>query len=171
MLRIGMAVQGCIPAYAIEFLIFLTFVLAIFVCYMKKLLAIHLLIIYLVAVTGVMIHLHFCGEELAAWGLYEEAQSCCDNACNDTTGEEQDGCCNNKVITAKISHEQQPANFLKLKGYAADWSFTNDTVYMAAYLLPVPAIQQKGIQHANAPPGLWEDIPLYKRFSRLVFYG
>ena len=145
---------------------------------MKKFIAIPLLVLYLVAVSGMMVQLHFCGSKLSSWNLNEPKASCC---CSD--GPEQsrdngksklavkaDDCCSDKTITLKITQDQNKGNNILAQMAALQ----------VALVLPAPvsynvattlfSVTEEAYQ-ANAPPGLWQGIPLYKLHSRFTYYG
>lgn len=124
--------------------------------------------IYLIAVSGVMIELHYCGQELASWQLFAENDGCNSDACSDEPSD--DGCCKDELVVAKVNDDQNVAQQLVLKVLAID--------YLAQ--LPQGLLLPERIQgnntvtvaySSNAPPGLWQDIPLYKLNSNYIYYG
>lgn len=145
---------------------------------MKKLIAIPLLFLYLTAVSGMMVQIHFCGEVVSSWKVNEKAPSCC---CADdqkrSNGEsdqqriaEDSDCCSDKTITLKIAQDQNKVaeaqfslNVLQLTGPVI--------FYALPELTRFPAAAPLNVYQANAPPGLWQDIPLYKLHSRFTYYG
>lgn len=136
---------------------------------MKKFLVIPVMFIYLIAVSGIMIQLHYCGAELESWNVYLENDGCADGFC-DEEPQKADGCCQNKVIAAKVSHDQHTENFIKLKLSAVEWQLT--AIPAIAHHAQIKVHSERIAAHnANAPPGLWQDIPLYKLHSRLTYYG
>ncbi len=137
---------------------------------MKKLLVIPVLILYLLAVSGVMVHAHYCGDNLESWNVYLKGAGCEGGDCSDEE-DQSDSCCENKVVVSKISQDQQHTDQVKIK---APLSFTDLAI------LPHYAHQQEirftslplcRESRSNAPPGLWEDIPLYKLHSCFTYYG
>lgn len=136
---------------------------------MKKLIVIPIMFIYLLAVSGVMINMHYCGDELESWQVYAEGDGCADDNCTDVP-EEEDGCCKDEVVAAKVNIDQNIVDFFKLKLSSIEWlaplqifDFSENTgVHVVAkYVHCMP----------NAPPGLWQNIPLFKLHSSLTYYG
>lgn len=118
--------------------------------------------------TGVMIQLHYCGQQLESWGLFADKAGCADDDCGDESME-NDGCCKDEVVVAKVSQDQNTAQQLVLKLMAVDAAIP----FCPHFNIEEVAIVKSGIyEHApNAPPGLWQDIPLYKLHSSLTYYG
>ena len=136
----------------------------------KRLLVIQVMFIYLLAVSGIMITAHYCGQELESWNVYVESDGCAGDDCSDVP-EEEDGCCKDEVITAKVSEDQNIVTAFKLK--LADNSFA--AILPQYFSVPdAPAISVAFAANAhmpNAPPGLWQQIPLYKLHSSFTYYG
>ena len=137
---------------------------------MKRILVIPVLFLYILAVSGIMIHIHYCGQVLESWSVYAKSDGCDDGACGDES-EEADSCCKDKIIASKISQDQHITDGLKLKQSA----FSLQAVLSASIqaneeLLPRLTRQAVSAQ-PNAPPGPWQQIPLYKLHSRLTYYG
>lgn len=137
---------------------------------MKRFLVIPIMLFYFLAVSGVNIHVHYCGKMMASWSLLANNKGCKDDGCKHDS-KKSDGCCKDKVITAKTIQDQQIVAPNQLKLF-------ND-------LFVLPAINYNlfaennwknihvniGSNQSNAPPGLWQNIPLYKLQSRIVYYG
>lgn len=135
----------------------------------KKLFVIPLLFLYLVATTGIIIHLHYCGEQIESWALNDKADGCEDGPCDETDTQEHD-CCKDKAVSSKMSVEQDVVSFFKLS-------------FSQKFILPVPDYfsyendrlicfcHAHGSFHAHAPPGNRQFIPLYKLHSSLTYYG
>lgn len=117
-----------------------------------------------------MVNAHYCGKHLVSWNIYMKAGDC--SGCDDNHGKEKKApkCCKDKVVTAKVSHDQNSAGFqLQLSDAqflpaAAPQIFfhAGEAVYAGTV---TPA------NRANAPPGLWQHIPLYKLHSSFTYYG
>jgi hypothetical protein len=74
------------------------------------------------------------------------------------------------VITAKVSNDQNTVSELKLKLSTEAWQPALLPVYpeyATSSVLSVKATAHK----ANAPPGRWQNIPLYKLHSGFIYYG
>ena len=127
--------------------------------------------IYLVAVSGIMIHLHYCGQTLESWTVYDKTDGCAEGECGDET-EQSDDCCTDEVITAKIAQDQHHISALKLKLATA---MDADAVLVPDYSIARDVIIRESnpgtLHKANAPPGLWQNTPLYKLHSSFTYYG
>lgn len=145
---------------------------------MKKLIAIPLLLLYLVAVSGTMVQLHFCGRELASFTVNdtEEASCCCgpqkpsaEKERKAALAADDDDCCKNKTITLKIAQDQNTAQGIFLQLSSLQAIVPPQLAFPVMETLPevAPVIAYR----ANAPPGLWQDIPLYKLHSSFIYYG
>ncbi len=127
--------------------------------------------LYLLAVSGVLIHTHYCGKQLESWQVYVKSDDGCkDDVCTDDPDMEN-GCCKDETIVAKVNTDQNIVSFFTIKLTAFDWDVP-----------PVPQqyFAQKAIEfigekpvtgRPNAPPGLWQNIPLFKLHSRFTYYG
>lgn len=137
---------------------------------MKRLLVIPIMFMYLLAVTGVMIHAHYCGQELESWNVYVENSGCPDGECGDESTE-PDGCCKDEVIAAKVSYDQDVVSSFKVKATAAEWvAIPTSSFYWVKEQVVFSTIALKD-NRANAPPGIWQQIPLYKLHSSFTYYG
>lgn len=143
---------------------------------MKKFVAIPLLVLYLVAISGTMLQLHFCGSKLSSWNVNEhEGGSCCcgdDGSPATAKGKvnfSKDNCCSDKVITLKIAQDQNTAHNVWQQLNAVTLAVLPEYSFSAVAV--VPATPLEPAYRANAPPGLWQDIPLYKLHSRFTYYG
>ncbi len=135
---------------------------------MRRILTIPLLFIYIIAVSGVMIQLHYCGQELESWNVYAQNDGCADDGCGDES-EENDGCCKDEVVVAKVVNDQDvvsPQAFKFISGQDAL------PAYHVHCIECVDAYGIATLQYSpNAPPGSWQNIPLYKLHSNLTYYG
>ena len=125
--------------------------------------------IYLLSVTGVMIHMHYCGKRLESWNVYTQPKGCADDAC-DNSGEE-DGCCKDKVVTAKVSHDQQVVSAFHVKFHPVIADVPPLLVLYVQNELVPSSLAKVNIKRANAPPGNWQHIPLYKLHTSFTYYG
>ncbi|WP_276133865.1 HYC_CC_PP family protein [Polluticoccus soli] len=137
---------------------------------MKRLIVIPVMFIYLLAVSGIMISAHYCGQQLESWNVYTESDGCADDTCSDEPKQEG-GCCKDEVITAKVSQDQNFVAAFKLK--LIDNSF--EAVLPQYFVLPEAVVNTVVVaaraNMPNAPPGLWQHIPLYKLHSSFTYYG
>ena len=136
---------------------------------MKKLLAIPLLCLYMIATTGIIINLHYCGEQIESWAVNDRAKGCEDDPCDEEDTEEHN-CCKDKAISSKISIEQVLVSQFK---FSASQKFILPASYF--YLEEEQTIFYSKDTYtpfgAHAPPGNWQSIPLYKLHSSLTYYG
>ena len=129
------------------------------------------MLMYLIAVSGIMIHLHYCGQTLESWTVYDKTDGCAEGECGDES-QQSDDCCKDEVITAKIAQDQHHISEIKFKPVPA---FEADAVIPASYFTGGDVVLTEAnpgtIQQANAPPGLWQNIPLYQLHSSFTYYG
>ena len=100
--------------------------------------------------------------------MFTNSDGCNDDKCTDEA--DDDGCCKNEVVIAKLANDQNSAQQIVVK---------LTPVIQSAVLHDYPELPQPVLYgetgHVaytpNAPPGLWQDIPLYKLHSNLTYYG
>lgn len=73
---------------------------------MRKLLATILAFIYLVSVTGVTVHRHYCMDQPAGWGVFKNNSAVCP-ACGMQKSEKDNGCCKDELAFFKNTSDQQ----------------------------------------------------------------
>lgn len=134
---------------------------------MKKLLVIPVLFIYLLAVSGIMISVHYCGQQMESWNVFTDNKGCEDDGCRD---KEKDGCCKDEVVNVKVSGDQNITSVFKIKAAPAF-----DIAILPQAVIPLQPVFYKAVaikaHMPNAPPGLWQQLPLYKLHSRFTYYG
>lgn len=115
-----------------------------------------------------MIQLHYCGQQLESWNVFAQNDGCEDDSCSDEA--EDDGCCKDEVVVAKVTNDQNtvPQQVLKF----VDVLSGADLPQYPKLIQPI----QQGIgnhvdYNPNAPPGRWQNIPLYKLHSNFTYYG
>lgn len=129
------------------------------------------MLLYLLAVSGVMISAHYCGDNLESLSFNTHAEGCTDDQCKDETTQQDEGCCKDKTFTAKVTNDQIAASFFKLKLSHADY-YLPTPIFSLVSEKSLPAKQNSVRQYqSNAPPGRWQNIPLYKLHQQLVIYG
>jgi len=140
---------------------------------MKKLIVIPIMFIYLLAVSGVMINMHYCGNELESWGVYSSEDAGCaeDDCADDAEHTTNSDCCKNEVITAKITIDHDVSDVFKLKLSVVEWIAPQPIVFHAADNSFAAASHKRTTGRPNAPPGLWQNIPLFKLHSSFTYYG
>lgn len=140
---------------------------------MKRFLAIPLTFIYLLAMSGVMISTHYCGAKLVSWNVYLKAALCggCDNDGCSKERRKPMKCCKDKVVVAKVKQDQNSSQQVKVKVLPSLFTpLIAPSFYEVAECLPTVS-RTATIHYANAPPGNWQYIPLYKLHSRFTYYG
>lgn len=135
----------------------------------KKFFAISLILLYSFAASGLLVQLHYCNGKLADFQLYSTNLS---NCCCESEGEAPDNdCCKNEVVSAKLSIDQltSPKEEWSVSAFAA---MLPSDIYTFFENLSLPNFNESQFQNfANAPPGLWQNLPLYKLTQRLVYYS
>lgn len=137
---------------------------------MKKLIVIPIMFLYLLAVSGVLIHMHYCGQQLESWGMYVKNDGCKDDVCTDEPAEEE-GCCKDEVVISKVVNDQNVVSFFKLKLATADYILPSLPQYFTPQSQVLFAIEKQTKGMPNAPPGRWQNIPLFKLHSSFTYYG
>jgi hypothetical protein len=124
--------------------------------------------LYLLAVSGVLIHTHYCGKQLESWQVYVKSdEGCQDDVCTDNPAEEE-GCCKDETIVAKVNTDQTLVNFFKLQ-------LSQQFIIPAQLQYSTPEntialVSQKAVKYMpNAPPGRWQNIPLFKLHKRFKY--
>lgn len=136
---------------------------------MKKLLVIPILLLYIIATSGISVSLHFCGDDVASWALTGKASGCEDASC-DMAAPSEDNCCKDKIIKVNVDDEQVIVKALQWDNNQL--LFVTPTIFHGVLNNVVYQGYQPSVAHAaNAPPGLWQSIPLYKLFSSFAYYG
>ena len=129
--------------------------------------------LYLLAASGLLVHVHYCGGEMASWEIYQKADVC-ESGCDDEApAVEEESCCKDKAVALKITTDQQQPQSVKIL-FGSDAALL--PVLPVLYgLFPQNAHSQsvavKASSRANAPPGLWQNIPLHKLYMRFMYYG
>lgn len=145
---------------------------------MRKFIAIPLLILYIIAVSGTMVQIHFCGTKISSWKINEEHASCCcskDKPATVAKGKHvvsaDDDCCSSKVVTLKIAQDQNKESKVQLQLAAPDAFVALQSHFTIPVLTGFSSEEIKEAYQSNAPPGLWQNIPLYKLHARFTYYG
>lgn len=73
---------------------------------MRKLPATILAFIYLLSVTGVTIHRHYCMDQPAGWGVFKDKSAVCP-VCGMEKSEKDNGCCKDEISFFKNTSDQQ----------------------------------------------------------------
>lgn len=138
----------------------------------KRYLAIPLFFVYFFAVTGVVIQNTCCVDENQMTMATQAPSGCCHpktSQKHNSTVSEKNHCCHHTAVVVKTIHYQivNHADFSILKQLQqalAHTFFNYDDVIL-------PSDVRLASNLANAPPGFWQTIPLYKLHQRFTFYG
>jgi len=146
---------------------------------MRKLIAIPLLVLYITAISGMMIQLHFCGSKLLSWNVNKAKAVCCCKSASKPAGKKaaaakdeqtkDENCCKDKTITLKIQQDQNRSGQLQLQ-----LDVLQSATAVHFWVPQTFELATTDLHHAyqaNAPPGLWQNIPLYKLHARFTYYG
>lgn len=142
---------------------------------MKKFLSILFFCMYTMAVSGMVIQLHYCGGELESWQIASnETKECCcisdsANEHEQVTNEDADDCCANQEIKLQIDNDYNVTiGELSIKLLTPSF-LPQNTVPYYEYVVEITDEPLRNYQ-ANAPPGLWQNIPLFSlNQSRLLY--
>lgn len=137
---------------------------------MKKFLVVPIMVIYLLTVSGLMIHWHYCGDKLESWSLFSENNGCDDGGC-DQEQEGPDDCCKDKVVRSQAGQEQHYSQAILLKAFSVFDALISPSHGFAPTvrlsIVPLSTAEPRG----GAPPGLWQELPLYRLYARFTYYG
>lgn len=134
---------------------------------MRQFFAIPILIFYTLSMCGVMVYAHYCCASSVTVSFAPKGEAC--GGCAGC-GKTQRGCCEDKVITFKTVQDQETVSPFRLKSIVADIILPTPIVYAPEQAVQLPT--ERAIQYMpNAPPGRWQNIPLYKLHARLTYYG
>jgi hypothetical protein len=136
---------------------------------MKKILVIPVMLIYILAVSGVWVNAHYCGGQLESWDVFSSSGGCSDDDCSEEE-ETPEGCCSEKMISSKLSLDQQYPEVQKIVRIAV----LESPFQIEFNILPKISSGNCPVSlcyFPKAPPGLWQQISLYKLHSGFIFYG
>lgn len=127
------------------------------------------MVLYLFMVTGVMVNLHYCGQQIADWNIFGKTDGCGIAGCNKSS-KKPHKCCKEKVIVVKLTDEQHTVKLNSII-WSVDFIQIINNVISPHYSFSIIQTSENQSFNANAPPGLWQKIPLYKLHSRLTYFG
>ena len=128
---------------------------------MKRLSAILIGSMYLLLTTGFTVNIHYCMGQVESVSFIPFADSCC---CD--TGNMQNGCCGNDLISLQYSpNEQLLANYTP--EFKADLFEIIDFAWVESLEI---SNQQDKVSYYNKPPPSAQ-IPLWLKHSTFIFYG
>lgn len=133
---------------------------------------------YSLSVSGSVVQMHFCGQEIESISFQEGSKSCCcaaaatrESAAGHHVGKQEKSCCDNLAISFKISGDQH-IEAAKQLHFLQTVAVAEPLIHYISCETPYVAGATKETYDANAPPpGLWQNMPLYKLFQRIVYYG
>ena len=144
---------------------------------MKRFIAIPLMILYLISISGTMVQLHFCNQKVSSWAIntVTAEDDCCETteieSChteNVFKYEDQSCCSDQTVIVKTIADQISPPNFKAV--FFATPAIVPTRILIPEFELP-HNLSANVVFNANAPPGLWQQIPLFKLHKRFTYYG
>ncbi len=133
---------------------------------MRKYISIFLLSVYALAVSGFVIKLHYCEGDLKAWSVNADKVACCCDGDEFSENINTD-CCSDDEIKLKLDQDYNTNIAFNLSDLQIA---IVPTIYSDFVFAEAIADNTISIYNANAPPGLWENIPLYKLHSSYTFY-
>jgi len=123
----------------------------------KKIVAILLFVIYGITSVGATIHMHYCMNGFVGWNLWHGDK---ENECGKCgMKEKKDGCCKDEHMQLRLAADQ---NHNQLKVFTFEQIFTSIIFkHQAIYNFTQPATVAVIFPKNNAPPNLWQNVPLY----------
>ncbi|MBL7766331.1 MAG: hypothetical protein JNJ58_09575 [Chitinophagaceae bacterium] len=133
---------------------------------MKRIYSISLLFLYLSFSLGLVVSLHYCGESLASFKLYEKSSCCCD----ENLGGKPDDCCKDEFKTLKVTTDQiQHEHEFKLHGH--DLVFISQNHDVAEYATRNYGSSAFTLSTLPRPPDRSGQVPIYKQIHAFLFYS
>lgn len=136
-----------------------------------------MLLMYTMSVSGSVVQLHFCGEDLRSFSVNaEKAKPCCcpvnDDAKDDTVFKSKRSCCSQTDLILKIDIDQSNNNGMPQLQFLQS-AIIVDTIPNVFHDPFCATVGSETMNYAaNAPPnGNWQQLPLYKLYHSLVYYG
>lgn len=74
---------------------------------MKKFAVVILALVYLSTTTGVTMHVHYCMDKVASWGLGNQESKTCSNCGMEKSEQKDSGCCKDKHTFLKNNTDQK----------------------------------------------------------------
>jgi hypothetical protein len=140
----------------------------IFVIVLKRLLVILFSFLYLASISGVEIHTHYCGNRLVDWNIGAKAEGC--GSCDASASPKK--CCKDKVVSLKGAVDQHAAaDIIKVKFTGGVLLFAATPLHRQYAGVAYGGCYRALVYAANAPPGPWQQIPLFKLHSSFTYYG
>ncbi len=119
---------------------------------MKKLISLVVLCCYLGATTGITFCIHYCGGSFKSVNFFGNAEKdCCDE-------KENDGCCSNKVVTAKCK-EQHRCTVADI--FNTPLEFVLPPTIHTYFTFAEPSCFTKLVNITHFPRPILDDPPIY----------
>ena len=121
-----------------------------------------MLFLYLASAIGIQISMHYCGEDLAAVTIIENASCCCDK---DSIPND---CCKDEYKVFKIKDDQNKTEIASQK------SFALDEVFFPIYFSFFQRTTSKKLvifKASRPPPKVENSMPLYKKNHAYLYYS
>ena len=124
---------------------------------MKKFAVAILAFVYLGTTVGVTMHIHYCMDKVASWGLVNKESKSCSNCGMEKSEQKNKGCCKDKHSFYKNNTDQKVTEStlqaIQLMAAGMPASFTE----ISSFGFP-SVTEENPISHA---PPLDHDIPIY----------
>ncbi len=130
---------------------------------MKRALATFLTTVYAVLSMGLVLHVHYCGGELAHVSILAEEASCCESSTDCCAT--QIHCCENKEIRIAIDEVHQSTFGVQIPQFSE--LFTAPSIRLICQQLS-PVLSIGDVDSRGSPPG---ETPIYLSLCRLTYYG
>ncbi|MCZ2247368.1 MAG: hypothetical protein LC111_01235 [Bacteroidia bacterium] len=145
---------------------------------MKKVIAILMLFVYNLSLSGSVLQLHYCSDNLESVSLSNNEQSCCcssedqDECMSDMPADNNsDNCCNNVEISLKTTLDNYiNSNIVQIqKQLPVIFHLTAEHNFL--FSAQQPEIQKTFFVDKAPPNGNWQNQPLYRIYGKIVYYG
>lgn len=142
---------------------------------MKRLIAIPLMFLYLISTSGTMLQLHFCNQKIESWSINTSAKDDCfaesemANTQPSSFKFENQSCCSDQTVIVKTITDQISPTSLKILQFTTP-AIVPNKIILSQFQLP-SSLAANVVFDSNAPPGLWQEIPLFKLHQRFTYYG
>ena len=115
-----------------------------YLCIVKKVVVILLLVIYSVSTIGATINMHYCMNKFADWSLFGKKKDKCAKC-----GMDNNGCCKDEIKQIKLSLDQQKAE------YVQNVKFNVVTILKSPFTFPAKkfnSINKQILAYLHSPP-------------------
>jgi len=128
----------------------------------------------MLAVSGTMIQIHFCDKKVESWTVNTPKTACCceegiASVQQSTLKIESQDCCSDRTIIAQTVSDQISNTPVQFQ-FSDLHAIIPAKIILPEFQLPV-SLAANAVFESNAPPGLWQEIPLYKLHQRFTYYG